>query len=198
MFLAAVTAVIALSVADRKKEKIKAEIRKSPYVKKFDQEVPIENQKFISISDISENDIKERYKDFNKPIKFYIVEFELVNRSNFDWKKPTFTYKIPVNQRYLKPRGENIWTEDLPHTNYHSVSPGSHYYVSGDNDIFSSIKLPYINNGKGLKIWFTLFLDIDMEEFVISVSINCENAEGVTKEIRITPKKLIDDFKKQS
>jgi len=197
MFLAAFTATIALAVADRKKEKIKVEIIKEPSIKNFDRGVPIDNQKFTSISDISEDKIKERYKNFNQPIKFYIVEFELINKSNFDWKNPTFTYETPINQRYLDPQGENRWVEHLPHTNYHNISSENYYYISGDNDIFSSIKLPYINKRTGLKIWFTLFLDTTMEEFTINISINCENAEGITKEIKINPKKLIENFQKR-
>lgn len=197
MFLAVATAIIALAVADRKKEQIRVEIG-NPYIgdaKKPDQEISqdiIDTYSFESISDISDSEIKKRYKDFDKPIKFYIVNFQIKNTSNFTWKNPTFTYRTPINQRYLIfSHKDKSCKEDLPHTNYH-ILRREYWFVSEDKDIFTLTNLPYINHDEVLTIWFTLFLDSEMKDFDIEMSINCENAEGITEKIEIKPKELIN------
>jgi len=198
IFVALFSAEIALAVADREEKKIKLEIRDLKIKRTFvDQEVYALRDQLESMSEIPENEIKSRYKKFTQPIKFYKVEFKIINKSKFSWENPTFTYEFPISQRYLVDQGAGRWKEDLPHTNYHAYGASKmHWFVSGDKDIFSTRKLPYINNKGDLDVWFTMFLDSDMERFFIRLSINCKNAEGFTKEIPINPKKLIQDYDK--
>ncbi len=196
--VALLAAVIALSVTDKKIKKIRTEI-KNIHIKNLDQEIYINKSTIRSMSDISESEIKERYKKFSQPIKFYIVEFEIINKSKFDWKIPSFTYETPIDQRYLNKIKENEYEEHLPHTNYHLYGTSKTYwYVSGDMDIFSSTKLPYINKDKSLKVWFTLFLDTKIEKFTINMSVNCDAVEGTTKEIEINPSRLLENFNKNN
>lgn len=198
VIVALLAAIIALSMADKRIDKIQAEI-KNICIKNLDQEIYIDNSTIKTMSDIPESKIKERYTKLSQPIKFYIVEFEIINKSKFDWKMPSFTYEIPIDQRYLNRIKENEYEEHLPHTNYHLYGTSKTYwYMSGDMDIFSSTKLPYINKGRGLNICFTLFLDPKMEKFTINTSINCEGLEGATKKIEINPSKLLENFDKNN
>ena len=191
VLVALFAAVVALSVADKKKQKIKVEI-KDIRIKKWDQKVNTLQSTLKSINDIPEDKMKKRYAGFDQPVQFYIVEFKVINTSKFSWENPTFTYEFPISQRYLKERGNNIWEESLPNTNYHLYGASKVYwFVSGDRDIFSSMELPYLNSERELAIWFTMFLDPKMEKFIINMSINCKNAEGIVEEIEINPKELL-------
>ena len=61
-----------------------------------------------------------------------------------------------------------------------------------DTSILSNSNLPYWNSGEEITIWIRMVLDDSkLEPFDVEVSVNCENAEGFTKRIKINPKDLL-------
>jgi len=58
-----------------------------------------------------------------------------------------------------------------------------------DTRLLSNSNLPFWNNDDNITIWIRMLLnDGKLESFTVDVSVNCENAEGVTKLVRIDPK----------
>lgn len=68
----------------------------------------------------------------------------------------------------------------------------------GDTCILSNSNLPYWNDKGDIMIWIKMALnDEDLKPFNVDVFINCENADGFTKPIKIRPKELIEQFNKE-
>jgi hypothetical protein len=60
-----------------------------------------------------------------------------------------------------------------------------------DKLIVSNSNLPYFNKTDYIIFWFRMILnDGKLEPFLAEISVNCENAEGITKPITINPKEL--------
>jgi hypothetical protein len=56
----------------------------------------------------------------------------------------------------------------------------------------SNSNLPYFNIKDSLNIWIRMLIGGPrMKPFNIKVSVNCKNAEGITKKIRINPNRML-------
>jgi len=176
IFVALLTAIIALSVADPRKKYIKVKIelsasKPSPHLK---DDLPAE--------------LRKVYEDFPNRFKSYRVEFKMTNNSGFTLKKPTLTFKLPLQKQHpFQARGR--WMRTF-NSNLFNSQDEMRLLEFADTRILSNSNLPYWNNEDEITIWIRMFLG-HMKPFDVEVSINCENAEGITKKIEIKPRDLI-------
>ena len=172
IFIALVTAVIALSIADPRKKSVKVNIE-------------------LSTSKLGEHykkdllpDIRSAYQEFPDPIKSYRVEFKITNNSGFTLKKPTLTFRLPIQKQHPF-EGRLTFNSNL-----FNSQEEIRLLEFADTRILSNSNLPYWNNKDDMTIWIRMFFG-HMESFIVEVSVNCENAEGVTERVKIEPKKIV-------
>jgi len=172
VFIALTTAIIALSVADPRKKSIKVNIE-------------------LSTNKLGEHykkdllpDLISVYQEFPDPIKSYRVEFKITNNSGFTLRKPTLTFRLPIQKQHPF-EGRLTFNSNL-----FNSKEEVRLLEFADTRILSNSNLPYWNNKDDMTIWIRMFFG-HMEPFVVEVSINCENAEGITERVKIEPKKIV-------
>lgn len=182
IFVALIAAVIALAAVDRKKKKIKVEIKQT-----F-----AENKEHYKES-MSEQ-LKENYRNAPDVIHSAQVHFSMTNVSDFDLVKPTFTFRLP-NDRQHPHRRENEDTWSVLSFNWNLNTSRTEFSTLqfGDTLILSNSGLPYWNRSVNLTIWIRVTLDYpNIEPFKVEVSVNCENADGITKSVTIDPSNAME------
>lgn len=175
---ALVAAVIALSVADPKCKYVNIKIEKSLG----------NNSKEYDKNELSSN-LKDFYKNSPNIFKSDRIYFKITNISGFTLKKPNLTFRLPINKKHpVKSPKLYESLRDL----YDRVSFNSNLYNSqvelqtlemGETVILSNSNLPYWNNKESIVIWIRMI--VEDSPFNISLAVNCDNAEGVTKEVTI-------------
>jgi hypothetical protein len=180
---ALLAAVIALSAADPKKNKVKIEIEE-PYIADKEKEVYEEGE--------LDNNVKACYEKF--PVTSYRVHFRMKNTSGFDLKNPVFTFnKLPIEKQRPysetgnKPYSTRHFTFSIVRTDKrsHSLEVDKKLLISLDGP-------PYWNRDSKIDFWIRMVLDSGgLGEFDVDISVNCENADGVTEPVKINPKELL-------
>ena len=177
VFVALLAAVIALSTADPKARIVNVTIR---------QNIDPNSVFYHKKVELSAN-IQANYADFPDPMTSRKVQFRITNTSGFTLKKPTLTFRLPLDKQH-------------PHTDggQYGLTFNSNLFNSktelrslefADTRILSNSNLPFWNNKDDITIWIRMLLnDSKSNPFMVDVSINCENAEGVTKPVPIDPK----------
>lgn len=173
MFIALVTALIALSVADPSKKLVKMNI-----------ELFTSKPSKCYKKDLSA-DLRTIYQKFPDPIKSYRVEFKITNNSGFTLKKPTLTFRLPIQKQHPF-EGRITFNSNL-----FNSQEEMRLLEFANTRILSNSNLPYWNDKDDMTIWIRMFFG-DMDPFSVDVSVNCENAEGVTEEVKIEPQKLLN------
>lgn len=185
IFVALLVAVIALSAADPKKKRIRAKIEH--FLDKNDQETIYEHSK----ADLS-NDLKKAYQHFPDPIKSYRVQFKVTNTSGFTWKKPTLTFRLPLEKGHPPTEGNKPYSKRTFNSNLFNSQRELRLLEFADTYILSNSNLPYWNDQDDITIWIRMVLDDGkLEPFIVEVSVNCENADGVRNKVEINPKELM-------
>jgi hypothetical protein len=178
----AATAIIALSGTDPKRRVVSVVIS-SPYV----------DEEGIYPKDKMSKELKVYYKDFSDPIRSHQVHFRITNNSNFTLNRPTLTFRIPVEKKHPnKHEREEIWHLRNFNSNLYNSREELRIFECADTSILSNSNLPYWNSGEEVTIWIRMILDDGkLEVFNVEVSVNCENADGVTQKVEINPKRLL-------
>ena len=182
IFIALFAAIVALSAADPKVKIVKVTI-----------EHFVDKKTFVEYSkkDLT-TELKEVYKDFSDPIRSYQVHFAVSNNSGFNLKRPTLTFRLPLEREHPEDKGHPPYKRRTFHSNLFYSRSELKVLDFADTRIISNSNLPYWNNNDTTTIWIRMVLANDkLEPFNVEVSVNCENAEGVTNKITIDPKKLI-------
>ena len=86
VFVALLAAVIALSIADHKRRSVSIKIEPS---------LDKENIGTYPKNEMS-NDLKKDYQNFTDPVKSHRVQFKMTNISGFTLRKPTLTFRLPL------------------------------------------------------------------------------------------------------
>jgi hypothetical protein len=173
----AVAAVIALSNADIPKKKVNVTVEK----------VYIDDERVVKESEL--DGLKKFYKKF--PVTSYRVHLKIKNKSGFDLKNPVLTFaqlpkekQPPYSQTGKKPYSKRRFTFSVVRTDKKA------YSLVVDKKLLISLDgLPYWNKDSEIDVWIRMVLDDG--EFDVEVSVNCENADGVTKTVTINPKGLL-------
>lgn len=181
IFVALLAAIIALSTADSKRKSVNMKMELS--IDKADFATYHKNE----LSD----DLKKIYKNFSDPIKSYKVHFKMTNISGFTLKKPTLTFSLPLQKQHPHKTG-NIYLERTFNSNLINSQHDLRLLEFADTRILSNSNLPYWNDQDCITIWIRMALDTNsLEPFMVNISLNCENAEGVTKKVEINQKELV-------
>lgn len=183
IFVALLAAVIALSSADTKKKKVEVIIAQ-PYI---EEEKTYERERMI-------DELNIWYKHFPTPIRSHQVHFKITNKSDLTLTRPTLTFRIPVDKKHPnKFPKEKTWSRRSFNSNLYNSTQELRIFEFADTSILSNSNLPYWNSEEEITIWIRMVLDDGkLEPFDVEVSVNCENAEGFTKRIKINPKDLLN------
>ena len=186
IFTALLAAIIALSSVDPKKKKIEVAIAQL-YIEK---ESTYERERFT-------DDLKVWYQDFPDPIRSHQVHFKIKNKSDQTMTRPTLTFRIPVEKKHPnKLPTEKTWSRRSFNSNLYNSTQELRIFEFADTSILSNSNLPYWNSEEEITIWIRMVLDDGkLEPFNVEVSVNCENAEGFSKRIKIIPKDLLKGVK---
>ena len=192
VFVALLMAVIALAIADPRKGQVNVEIE--PFVDKKHEEEYHKDKMSKSLC--------QDYKDFDNPVKSYRVQFKMVNTSGFDLMKPIFTFRLPRERKHPEQperKSGTIRTGDEPsytsrgfHSNiYNSPSELRILEFAGTTILTNSI-LPVWNDRDEIVLWVRMALnDRQLKPFYVTVYVNCENADGITENVEVPPRKLL-------
>jgi hypothetical protein len=114
----------------------------------------------------------------------------MANDSGFTLKKPTLTFRLPLQKQHPHKVSEIYFFRTFNSNLFNSQRQLS-LLEFADTCILSNSNLPYWNDQDDFTIWIRMVLDDGkLEPFIVEVSINCENAEGVTYKCKIDPKPL--------
>jgi hypothetical protein len=181
VFVALLAAVIALSVADPKRRSVNIKIE--PSVDKGNIATYPKNE----MSD----DLKKVYQNFTDPVKSHRIQFKMTNISSFTLREPALTFRLPLQKQHPYKVGQ-IYSERTFNSNLFNSQREIRLLEFADTIILSNSNLPYWNDQDDITIWIRMVLDDGkLEPFVVDMSVNCENAEGVTKKVGIKPKELM-------
>jgi len=176
IFVALLAAVIALSVADPRKKYIKTKIELSI------------SKPSVHLKSNLPAELRNAYKEFPNSFKSYRVEFKMLNNSGFTLKKPTLTFKLPVQKQHPFQVGKN-WIRTF-NSNLFNSQNEMRLLDFADTRILSNSNLPYWNNKDEIVIWIRM-CSSTTGAFVVEVSINSENAEGTTEKVKVNLQNLI-------
>lgn len=183
IFVALLAAVIALSTSDPKKKSVNIDIELS---------ADRGNISTYPKNELSE-ELRDFYKDLHDPIKSYRVQFKMKNTSGFTLNKPTLTFRLPLQMEHPREgKKNNVYFNHTFNSNLYNSRENLRVLEFADTRILSNSNLPYWNDGESITIWIRMVLDEGKSEpFIVAISVNCENAEGITKEIKTSPMKII-------
>ncbi len=180
VFVALISAVIALSTADPKPKKVKI---------KIEQSVDSEHIGIYPKNELP-SDLRTKYKTFPDPITSHKVQFKITNTSGFTLKKPTLMFRLPLEK--LHPRKNNGGYTLSFNSNLFNSQSELRLLEFADTRLLSNSNMPFWNNDDNITIWIRMLLnDGKLEPFIVEISVNCENAEGVTKKVQIEPRAII-------
>lgn len=179
VFVALLSATIALSATDPKAKKVKVTI---------EQKIDLKKIGYYRKAELP-NDFQTKYEGFPDPIESHRVQFKITNTSGFTLKKPILTFKLPLEKQHPhKVRGQYVLTFN---SNLFNSQTELRLLEFADTRLLSNSNLPFWNKDDNITIWIRMVLnDGIMEPFIVDVSVNCENAEGVTKPVRVDPKNI--------
>ena len=180
VFIALIIAVIAMSIADPKVKKANVEV---------EQSVDENNVNLYVKSDLP-SDLQLKYESFPDPITSHRVQFKITNISGFTLEKPTLTFRLPIEKQHPH-RVRRSYTLTF-NSNIHNPQSEFRLLEFADFCMLSSSNLPYWNNGDEITIWIRMLLnDGQLEPFIVEISLNSENAEGITTKVSIEPRNFV-------
>ena len=187
VFVAMITAIIAIAVSDTPKRHVKVQIN-----------ISFERRDEYSKEQMTE-DLKECFSDFDDPVESYRVQFNMVNTSGFNLKRPTLTFRLPRERQHPKKPPKNYKGQADPnvctirsfHSNLYNSQDELRILEFADTLMISNSNMPYWNDQDSIMFWIRMALnDTSRQSFLVYVSVNCENADGITKEVQVSPKKI--------
>jgi hypothetical protein len=181
VIVALLAAIIALSSADPKAKKVKVTIKLSidpKHIKKYPlAELP--------------DYIKAQYEELSDPLISNRVQFGITNTSGFTLKKPTLMFRLPLEKQHPDKKADGQYILTFRSNLFYSKAE-LRLLDFADTRVLSNSNLPFWNDNEYNPFWIRMLLnDGKLEPFEVDVSVNCENAEGITKKVRIDPKCVI-------
>jgi len=172
----AITALIAVSSADPKKDRVEAVVE-PPHVTR-----DIYNWKTTYRKDELSGRAAARFAKWPDPIISYKVQFKITNTSSFDW----------ANQKKEKEE-ENTYSELSYNSSIYNVQGDVRKFEMVDAVVISNRNLPYWKQEKPLTFWIKMTLSPkDSNSVDIEVSVDCDNADGYAQTVTLNPKELLE------
>lgn len=184
IFAALLAAAIALAAADPKKKSVKVNITLS---------VNERNMGTYQWDELSD-DLKKYYEDFPRPLRSHRVQFNVVNDSGYTLEKPTLTFRLPIRKQhpYKEREPTQLCKKRSFNSNLFNSQEELRLLEFADTLILSNTNLPYWNDQDEITIWIRMILDDGkLDPFNVDVSVNSANADGITKKVKIDPKRLV-------
>lgn len=177
VFAALLAAVIALATADPERKSVNVKIKTA--IDKMNIGTYPKKELSDSLRDI--------YQNYPDPVKTHKVLFNITNTSGFTLQKPTLSFRLPLQKQHPSKVGD-IYSKRTFNSNIFNSQRELRHLEFADTLILSNSNLPYWNNGEEITIWIRMALDDGkFEHFIVDVSINCENADGLTEKVIIKP-----------
>jgi len=179
IFVALFASIIALSAADPKTKKTKV------YV---ETEVDWDSKSTYQTEKLSP-DLADIYSSFTLPIVSCKVYFNIRNESGFTLKRPTLTFRLPINKQHPEEHPVN-YSQRTFHSNMFNYQRDMVSLETADKIILSNSNLPFWNDRDELNIWIRMAFERNDETapFSIEFSVNSDNAEGITLSVEINPR----------
>ncbi len=169
VFVALIIAVIAMSIADPKVKKANVNVEQNV----------VENNVNLYVKSDLPSDLQLKYESFPDPITSHRVQFKITNISGFTLKKPTLTFRLPIEKQHPHRVGRT-YTLTF-NSNIHNPQSEFRLLEFADFCLLSTSHLPYWNNRDEITIWIRMLLnDGQLEPFIVEISLNSENAEWIT------------------
>jgi hypothetical protein len=186
VFVALLAAVIALSTTDPKAKKVDVTIT---------TDIDENHIGYYNKADLPQ-DIQTIYNGLPDPIISHRVQFKITNTSGFTLNKPTLSFRLPLEKKHPHKAGDQyVLTFN---SNLFNSQAELRLLEFEDTQILSNSSLPFWNNKDNIIIWIRMIVnDGKPEPFYVNISINSENAEGVTQLVQIDSRCLIDQKKKR-
>lgn len=175
VFVTLLAAIIALAVAEPKRRAVKVQIEPTIDPKSCETHtiVPPVAAAIASHMNPSPSDDPKSYR----------VDFKITNVSGFTWEKPTLTFRLPRDKRHPNEDGQTLTFQ----SNLFNYQADICTLAFADTVILSNSNLLYWNDQDHVPILIRMLLR-ELESFTVEVSVNCEDAEGVTETVSIGPK----------
>ena len=179
VFVAIGLGIIALHSSDLPRKSVSANINYSfgEVTEKTEADLP------------SEAVTKFKKKGIKFPYSHCKLIFNITNNSGFTLKNPTVTVCLPINRRHLFEFDNNVWDLSFNSNLFEPITYSRENiktFESGDRMYISSNILNYLQNDASLEVWVRLIPGDS--PFTVLVSLDCDNAEGFSKEIDVNPK----------
>lgn len=180
VFVALLAAVIALSAADPRARRVEVTIEPS-----VDEDHVGTHPK-----DELPPDLAKPYENLPDPVKSHRVRFRITNVSGFTLERPVLTFRLPLQKQHPHKQGRSYGLTFR--SNLFNSQRELRVLEFADTRILSNSNLPYWNHGDDITIWIRMVLDAGgLDPFTVEVSVNSENAGGVTKKVKIEPARLL-------
>jgi len=166
---------------------------KSPHIVKFTVKMEVDKQ---NIQKYNPADLPDELRkgSGNKPFHSYRVYFKIKNQSKFTLKRPVITFRLPADLTHPDKNDKGNWISCF-HSNFFNVRIDLRSFQYEETIVLSNTILPYLNDDQELPIWIRMCLmEDDKKPRHVYIDLNCDNAEGETKEVIIIPKKFLNDI----
>ncbi len=184
IFVALFTSVLAISISDKKKERIG-----------FSMDIFGLKKKGKSDYVLSELDssIQSHFKKHGDSFSSYQVYFKIRNKSKFNLKRPTVTIRVPSRLKHPSQDYRNLEFR----SNLFNSTNSFQMLEYGDTTIVSNSNLPYLHKNEVLKIWIRMVLNpLDEKKLTFHVALDSENLEGKYEMISMSPKAILENIEK--
>jgi hypothetical protein len=185
IFVALLAAVIALSAADPLRRKVTAAIDKPLLT---DEEKHYHNKML--------EDLKELCKALPDPVRSHRVHFAVTNTCAFTWAKPVLSFRIPIDRKHPAGKDKENLSGLTFNSNLYNSQKELRILEVADACIISNSNVPYWNPGEKITFWIRMVVDNGKREpFNVYVSVNCDNADGITETVTLDPHNLLKGIK---
>ncbi len=185
IFVALLAAVIALSAADPPRRKVTAAIDK-----------PLLTGEENHHHDKMTEDLKELCKALPDPVRSHRVHFAVTNTCGFTWAKPVLSFRIPIDRKHPEGKDKEKLSGLTFNSNLYNSQKELRILEVADACIISNSNVPYWNPGEKITFWIRMVVDNGRPEpFNVYVSVNCDNADGITEALTVDPHNLPKDIK---
>jgi hypothetical protein len=178
IFVALLAAVVALHAADPKPKSLAVNIETS-----IDQDHTESYDKVVLRGKIP----LDAYEHLPDCFISHRVVFRITNVSGFTLRQPTLTFRLPTCKQHPHKlsAGSDRWVRTF-RSNLFNTQSDLKAIDFGDTSVLSNSNLPFWNDREEITIWIRMVLGAgDLSLFEVSISVNSENAEGVTTKMVI-------------
>lgn len=128
--------------------------------------------------------LAKHYESLPDPVRSHRVRFRIKNVSDFTLERPVLTFRLPLQKQHPDEQGQRLTFR----SNLFNYQRDIQLLEFEGTRILSNSISPYWNHDDNITVWIRMVLDAGgLDPFTVDVSVNSENADGVTKKVEIDP-----------